>query len=192
MTMEHAPSQPVQGEPEWWGTEGSHEQTEADLAEYLAAGAPDGGLGYHKWRRTRGHRLYVADVDQIEWRDPTEGPMKGKPLPAAVVELTAPKAKGYPGPGWKPHHNYLAAILHRYRRDGPHGCGYRLAYVAGQLRVPGYILLHDREDPPQHLYRYQWCAPPEAAPPSGLWTWLTLDQHEAWLLALQPVKLGRG
>ena len=178
------------GDPGWWGTEESREETKKTTAEHLAAGRPDGELWYHEWRRNLGHGCYVADVDQIEWRDaPDSSPMKGQPLPAAVVELTVPKEGGYPGPSWRPHPKYLVAILDRYGRDGVHGMGYRLAYLAGQLGVPGYILLHDRERPPGRLWRYQWSAPAGASAPSKLWVLLDLEQHRQWLLALRPAKI---
>ncbi len=181
--MEHADDE--QGQLGRWGTEESREATRKRTAEHLAAGRPEGELWYHEWRLDVGHGCYVADVDQIEWRKVTEGPMKGQQVPAAVLELTVPRVEGY-WAGWCPHPNYLTAILDRYA--GRDKSGYRLAYLAGRLGVPGYILLHDRERPPQHLWRYPYAPGPPRAP-GKRWVQLTLAEHEAWLQALRPAEI---
>lgn len=171
--------------PTRWKDRASKAESAEHTKRHLAEGVMLRGQNYHEWRRRVGHGCSVMDVDQVEWRETRHA---GIYLPVAIIELTTPSYNdGKPRPDWHANPKYLSSILDRYERPGAPPQGYALRYTAARYGTdfPGFIVLHDHEEPPMLLWVYRY-APSKGTDPRGDWRQMTLWDYEQWLRADCP------
>ena len=126
---------------------------------------------YKRWHRLAGDKLYMTDVDSIEWKF---GP-DGSPVPVSVVELTRVDSSDVSS-------SYLDSILDRfYTRDMQ---GKASLCVAHRLGVPAYLVLFssDLESFWVHQLQSVWLGKKTGPETVGrVWQRLTKDGYIAGL-----------